>query len=257
MNPEANIIRVTADNIPEHPQVICYINPKHTHYPIKLGWLNEQFRYGLTVKLLYLPDEKRPVGFIEYVPGEYCWRAVDARGYMFIHCLWTYGKKHQHLGLGARLLEAVETDARSMRGVAVVTSDKSFMANKAIFLKNGYEVVAKSGKEQLLVKQFRKSALPVLNDWQAELAKHQGLSMVYSHQCPWVARFIEEVKPFLKKEGLDPTFTHLKTAAQAQTAPSLYGVFNLIYNGKLLADRYISTTRFGNIVKKEIKGSRG
>ncbi|MCP4751421.1 MAG: hypothetical protein GY866_11040 [Proteobacteria bacterium] len=47
-----------------------------------------------------------------------------------------------------------------------------------------------------------------------------------------------------------------KNAEDAQKAPSLYGVFNLIYKGKLLADRNISITRFKNIVKKEIIGSK-
>ncbi|MFH1946061.1 MAG: hypothetical protein ABIJ35_02505 [Acidobacteriota bacterium] len=41
--------------------------------------------------------------------------------------------------------------------------------------------------------------------------------------------------------------------SDAQKGPSLYGVFNLIYDGILLADRYISTTRFQNIINKEIK----
>ncbi|MBN1154604.1 YoaP domain-containing protein, partial [candidate division KSB1 bacterium] len=76
---------------------------------------------------------------------------------------------------------------------------------------------------------------------------------VYSKQCPWVARFVEEVRPILEKEKLETIFIELKTAEQAQNAPSLYAVFNLIYNGKVLADRYISTSRFLNIVNKEIK----
>jgi hypothetical protein len=52
---------------------------------------------------------------------------------------------------------------------------------------------------------------------------------------------------------LEPDIIEIKTAKQAQKAPSLYGIFNLIYNGKLLSDRYISTTRFLNIINKEIK----
>jgi len=76
---------------------------------------------------------------------------------------------------------------------------------------------------------------------------------VYSKQCPWVARFIDESQPIFKKEKLDLKIIELTTAGQAQKAPSLYGVFNLIYNGKLLADRYISTTRLSNIIRKDIK----
>jgi len=122
-----------------------------------------------------------------------------------------------------------------------------------IFLKNGYHTVAESGKEQLMAKQFKDGPLPSINDWQSELEKHKDLTIVYSKQCPWVARFMEEVKPFLDEYKLKPRIVEINTPEEAQKAPSLYSVFNLIYEGKLLADRYISTTRFINIVKKEIK----
>ena len=109
-----------------------------------------------------------------------------------------------------------------------------------------------SGKEQLLVKQFKDGPPPSINNWEAELKKYSGLTMIYSKQCPWVVRFIEESKPILAKEGLKCDVIELKSASQAQKAPSLYSSFNLIHNGKLLADRYISTTRFMNILKKEL-----
>jgi hypothetical protein len=248
-----NIVNVTASNIAEHPGTICFINPKHESFQQKVNWLEEQFKNGLQIKLLYLEGEKKPVGFIEYVPGEFCWRSISAKGYMFIHCLFTNGKKHQHQGLGRLLLEEAEKDAQQMLGVAVVTSDKSFMSTKNFFIKNGYKIESESGKDQLLVKQFTEGPLPKINNWEKELEKYKGLHMVYSRQCPWVARFVEEVKPFLEQENLGPKFTELDTPAKAQSAPSLYSVFNLIYNGKILADRYISTTRFKNIIKKDIK----
>ncbi len=253
MKLETKIVQVTADNISEHPQAICFINPKHQFYYKKVDWLKEQFKNGLKIKLLYIEGEKRPAGFIEYVPGEHCWRPVSAKGYMFIHCLWTNGKKYQRQGLGRILLNEVEKDARHESGVAVVTSDESFMAKKELFLKSGYEVLSESGKEQLMVKKFREGLLPTINDWKGELQKYRNLTIVYSKQCPWVARFIEEVKPIFEKEKLEPVIIEFESAEQAQSAPSLYGAFNLIYNGRLLADRYISTTRFLNIVKKEIK----
>ncbi|MBE9511564.1 MAG: GNAT family N-acetyltransferase [Bacteroidetes bacterium] len=252
MSLETTIIEVTIDNISEYPQVICFINPKHEFYYKKVDWLKEQYENGLKTKLLYLKGEKKPVGFIEYVSGEHCWRSVNAKGYMFIHCLWTNGKKYQHQGLGSLLIEEVERDGKDMLGVAVVTSDKSFMTNKEIFIKNDYDIIAESGKEQLMVKQFRKGPLPSINNWEAELEKYKGLTIIYTKQCPWVARFIEECEPILKKEKLEIKIIELKSAIQAQKAPSVYSVFNLIYNGKLLADRYISTTRFLNIIKKEI-----
>ncbi len=253
MNFKTNIVEVTTENLSKHPQSICFINPKHESYHKKLEWLTEQFKHGLKIKLLYIDIEKRPVGFIEYVPGEYCWRSVSASGYMFIHCLWINGKKYHHHGLGSLLIEEAEKDAANMLGVAVVASRNAFMADSGIFYKNGYKTIAESGHEQLLAKTFKSGSLPTINDWQAALKTYNGLTIVYSRQCPWAARFMDEVKPILEKEGLEPTVIEIKTAGQAQKALSLYGVFNLIYNGNLLADRYISTTRFLNILKKDIK----
>ena len=252
MRNAANIVEVTEKNLVEYPQVICFINPKHELYDKKISWLKNQFQNGLKIKLLFLEGEKKAVGFIEYIPGAYCWRAVSAKDYMFIHCLWTNGKKHQHKGLGKLLIEEVEKDASDMYGVAVITSDNSFMVNREIFLKNGYFLIEESGKDQLLVKQVKDGPQPAINDWQSELKKYQDLTIVYSKQCPWVARFIEEVQPFLEEKNLNPNIVELKTAHQAQKAPSVYSVFNLIYKGKIFADRYISTTRFMNIVNKEL-----
>ena len=253
MKLKTRIVQVTEENLAEHPQAICFINPKHPSYPEKVNWLRHQFEKGLVIKLLYLEGEKRPTGFIEYVPGEFCWRAVNAKGYVFIHCLWTNGKTYQHQGLGTRLIQEAEKDGRELLGVSVLTSDHSFMANREIFLKNGYSIVSESGKEQLVVKQFRAGPPPSINDWETELKKYQGLTIIYSKQCPWVVRFVEEVKPILEKEKLNPAIIEIKTAEEAQKSPSIYGVFNLIYNGRLLADRYISTTRFMNILKKDIR----
>jgi hypothetical protein len=57
----------------------------------------------------------------------------------------------------------------------------------------------------------------------------------------------------IKGKDLEIDIVELKTAEQAQQAPSLYAVFNLVNDGKLLADHYISNTRFLNIVNKELK----
>ena len=197
-----SIVKITADNLIDHPQTICFINPKHELYHKKVEWLQERFQEGLKIKLLYIEGEKRPVGFIEYVPGEFCWRAVDAKDYMFIHCLYTNGKKYQHLGLGESLIQEVENEARDKSGVAVVTSDNAFMATKDIFIKRGYTIVEESGKDQLVVKPFKDGPLPAIKNWRNRLASYNGLHIVYSRQCPWVARFVEEIKPILQKENL-------------------------------------------------------
>jgi len=247
------IVDVTLENISDHPEAICFINPKHKLFPLKIDWLKDQFINGLKIKLLYLEGVKKAIGFIEYVPGEFCWRAVNAKGYMFIHCMWVNGLKYRRLGLGSKLIKEVEKDAKDMLGVAVVTSKKSFMATQEIFIKNGYKLVSETDSDQLLVKKFIDGSLPLIKPIKRKLANNQGLTIHYSKQCPWVARFIEEVKPILNAKKINPKVIEYITADEAQNAPSIYSVFNLEHNGKLLADRYISTTRFKNIISKEIK----
>ncbi|MEZ5197460.1 MAG: YoaP domain-containing protein [Bacteroidales bacterium] len=59
------------------------------------------------------------------------------------------------------------------------------------------------------------------------------------------------MKQTAKEYGLDLQVTILKTAKEAQEAPSGYGTYSLVYKGKLLSDHYISNTRFKNILNKE------
>ena len=59
-------------------------NPTHPGRQQKGCWLRENAQFGLRAKVLLLPDGQ-PGGYIEYVPGEFAWRGVDAAGYMFIH----------------------------------------------------------------------------------------------------------------------------------------------------------------------------
>jgi hypothetical protein len=252
---ETKIVTVTENNISEH-QPTCFLNPKNVGYQIKKDWLIKRFSEGMKIKLLYLEVENKPVGYIEYVPGEYAWRAVDASGYMFIHCIWISKNKYKEMGYASQLIKECEIDAKDgkMNGVAVVTSEGPFMAGKDVFIKNGFKSIASVKPSfELMIKSFNKGPVPKIKDWEAQLSKYKGLNIVYSKQCPWVIRFMDEVDEIIKKEGLKIKITELKTPKDAQNAPSFYATFSFINDGKLLVDHYISTTRFKNIIKKEIK----
>ena len=96
------IVSVNEQNISDHPQTVCYINPKHKSHHIKIDWLKQRFDEGYKIKLLYLEGEKRPSGFIEYTNGENAWRAVSAENYLFIHCIWVSANKYKNKGIGSR-----------------------------------------------------------------------------------------------------------------------------------------------------------
>ena len=248
------VININQTNLNEHPGVICFINAKNRHHHLKKEWLNQRFNEGLRIKLLYTTTPKKLAGFIEYIPGNHAWRAVSAREYLFIHCIWVYPNKNKNLGYGTMLIDECikEAKADNYNGVAVVTSKNAFMAQSALFLKNGFKKVGNEDKgDGLLALSFNKGILSEINDWQSKLNSYKGLHIVYTKQCPWVARMIEEIKESDPGNNLRINITELKTPQEAQNAPSLYATFNLIHDGKLLADRYISMTRFKNILKNE------
>ncbi len=252
---DIKIVTVDEKNISEHAPT-CFLNPKNVGYQIKREWLKKRFAEGMKIKLLYLEGEKKPVGFIEYVPGEYAWRAVDAKGYMFIHCIWISKNKYKEKGYGSQLIEEVISDAKKgkMKGVAVITSEGPFMAGSDLFLKNEFKSVASAKPSyKLMIKTLKKGPGPQFKDWEAQLSKYKGLNILYSNQCPWVARFVNELDEIVQKKGLKLKVTEIKTPEQAQNAPSIYATFNLIYDGKLLADHYISVRRFENILEKKVK----
>jgi len=67
----------------------CLSSPKNQGYLPKVEWLRKRFAEGLRI-LLFRDGAGRPLAFLEYVPGEFAWRRVDARDWLFVHCLWVY-----------------------------------------------------------------------------------------------------------------------------------------------------------------------
>ena len=86
-----NIVDVNSDNV-EQTGFFCFMSKRKAEgFQLKLQWLKQRFAEGMRIKMFELPER----GFIEYIPGEYAWRAVEAEGYMMIHCLWVGGKKQR------------------------------------------------------------------------------------------------------------------------------------------------------------------
>jgi len=63
---------------------------------------------------------------------------------------------------------------------------------------------------------------------------------------------VHDLSEMAAEHGLELKVTVLENAREAQNAPSYYGVFSLVWNGRLLADHYVSKGRFKNLLQKEI-----
>jgi len=258
MAEQIRMVDVSLDNMLESP--CCGIkNTEHKGYKRKTDWLKTYFKKGFHAKVLYTEDN-RQFGYIEYLPGQYAWRAVEAEGYMFIHCIWTFYKKYKGKGYGKLLIQAAIDDAKKekMKGVAVVTRKRPWLAQSDIFLKNGFEAVDTAPPDyELLVKKFNKSSPnPKFKDnWEEKLKKYgQGLTIIRADQCPHSIKFADEIAETAKNiYKLKTKIVELKTHQDAQNAPTPFTVFAIIYNGRILADHQISRTRFENIMKKGIR----
>jgi GNAT superfamily N-acetyltransferase len=250
------IITTNAENIGACS--LCRYQPGRTEgHRRKRDWLKKRYAEGLRYKVLR-SREFGDVGLIEYAPGSQAWRPVEAEGYLVIHCLMIHSE-HQGKGLAAILLEDCLRDAKKSqcRGVAVVTSSDSFMARRDFFLKAGFVPVDRSTPYELLVKKLKATAPDPRFIVQRErvLKRYQkGLTILAADQCPMVPKCVADISQAARGLGLKPKVVRIRSAKASRELPTPYGVFSIIYNGKLLMERPISATRFTNIMLK--RGTR-
>ena len=246
------IITVDAGNV-DRLGFFCYMSkPKAPGYRRKREWLAARFAEGLRIKMLH-ETGGRTVGFIEYLPGEYAWRAAHAAGYLVIHCLWVVGHG-KGKGYGTRLLQACLEDARSQgkHGVVMVASDRVWLAGKQLFLKNGFVQVDQAPPSfQLLVHHlgdpdvvqgtFRAPAPSFPSDWAARQARYgEGLTVIRTPQCPYIENATTELLQFAAEQGIPARAVELTTAQEVQAqSPSPYGAFGIVRDGQLLSYHYL------------------
>jgi len=245
------IVTVDASNVAEQG-FFCYKSkPKSEGYRLKKDWLAARFAEGLRIKVLY--EGERSVGFIEYTPGEAAWRAVRAPGYTVIHCLWVVGKGKGQ-GYGTRLLNACVEEARAAgrQGVAVVTSSRVWLAKNKLFLRNGFEVVDQAPPSfELLVKRFDDAPPPAFpTDWEERQRSYgPGLTVVYSGQCPYMPDAIRQSLEAAGRRGILARTVQLMTGQEVQErSPSAYGVFGIVYEGRLLSYYYLLDKDFDRLL---------
>jgi hypothetical protein len=246
------LVKVGPENLAECG-IGCITNREHPGYGEKEGWLQARFAEGLRF-LLFRSEQGKPLAFLEYVPGEYAWRPVDAPGWLFVHCLWVYSAGQKVGGLGGRLIQACLEEARKdgAVGVAALVSDGPWMAGAKVFLKNGFRQSAQKDRFELVAHRLKEGPEPRFRDVGLPWVNDRGLHLVYAPQCPMLPKSVQDLGEMAAENGLELKITKLETAHEAQNAPSYYGVFNLLWNGRLLSDHYVSRGRFKNILRKEI-----
>jgi len=113
------ITDLTPQNIDEG--VFCYMSKRKTvGYARKLAWEEKRLAERMHIRFCNSGGGR---GFIEYIPGEYAWRAVNAPGYMVIHCIWNVRKNR---GNGLSQLKTFIRYKASMKGIIVIKVDPRY-----------------------------------------------------------------------------------------------------------------------------------
>jgi GNAT superfamily N-acetyltransferase len=256
---ETTIIDLTPENIADYGVCGYKDIKKHKELRKKIDWFREYYPKGLRIKAL-LSEDGVYQGMLEYLPGQYAHRPVNASGYMFIHCIFMgFKKEFKGRGYATRLIEECikEAENLNMAGVAVVTRKGSFMAKKDIFLKTGFQVVEIAKPDfELLVKKFDENAPdPTFKaDMNASLKNfNNGLTVMRSAQCPYTEKNVNAIMESAKnKFSLEVNLVDLEDSQAVQNTPCAFGTFCIIYNGEIISHHPISNTRFENIMNKKI-----
>jgi hypothetical protein len=251
---DAQIIDLTPDNIADYGVCGYKDFKKQLELRRKIDWFRTYYPKGLRIKVV-IADKGGYQGMLEYIPGKYAHRPVEAEGYMFIHCVFVgFKNEFKHKGYASALIDECIKEAKTvgMKGVAVVTRKGPFMAKKDIFLKKGFEVVdaAKPDFELLTLKFDGKAANPKFKKLDTS-AYREGLTIIRSPQCPYSVKNVEAIMKTAEALGLKPRLVDFQDAESAQQSPCAFGTFCIIYNGKVLSHHPISNTRFENIMKTE------
>jgi len=237
------IVDVTPDNLGSYDLFCKKSKPKEAGYQNKIGWYNKRFDDGLRIKLLRVDEGKKDLvsrGFIEYVPAENGWRAINAPGYMLVHCIWVIGRNKKK-GYGSELLSACIEDAKNLgkSGVVSVVSKGNWLPGIKLFNKFDFEIVDKAAPAfELSVMKFGDHPDPSFpTNWEERAAKFgKDLTVIKTSQCPYIEDATGNALGAAEELGIPAKVVELQSAKEVQEkSPTVYGIFNVVYDGKILS----------------------
>jgi GNAT superfamily N-acetyltransferase len=232
-------------------QMFCGHSPTYRRgYKAKMEWMQARLREGMRYKLLLV--DGRNAGMVEYIPGEYAWRGVDAKGYLFIHCLWVIGRNRGQ-GYGQRLLQACLEDAHGTNGVAVMVSKSHWLPTPKLFLKNGFDLCDKAAPSfDLLGKRFNLNApLPRFKRNAIEIPP--GLTLYHSDQCPYTQNVPDIVNNAGELLKIPVNIIHMESGKDAQESPCPYGTLAYFYNSELLTYHPTGTEKLIELIRMKLE----
>lgn len=240
-----HIVEVGPDNVDETGFFCLTSRRKADGYKRKRAWLDRRFAEGLKIHMVR--DGGR--GFVETIPGAYAWRAIEAKDYLVIHCLWVVGRS-KGSGLSGSLMNLAVDEAKraGFPGIAMVTSEGNWLIGRRYLDKHGFTCVDEvPPKFSLMVKRWDEVEPPVFaGNWDKKRAAlGKGLTVMRSDQCPYVDDTVTMLREAADDRGMAFNEVELTSAKDVRRrAPSPYGVFHVVCDGKLISSCPINRREF-------------
>ncbi|MCR4603057.1 MAG: GNAT family N-acetyltransferase [Prevotella sp.] len=243
-------ICVTKDNL-EKEHICCAIsNNNDVQVASKKTWLSERFDDGLC----FLKSVERGKCFIEYIPAENAWNPLNAKGFMYIDCLWVSGSFKGH-GYSSDLLNECIRDSKSKgkKGLCILSSAKKkpFLADPKYLRHKGFEVCdeADNGIQLWCLLFDENASKPRLLD----CARHPhvdeaGYVLYYTSQCPFNAKYVPVLASIAREKGVPFKAIHLQSKVEAQHAPSPITTYALFHDGEYLTNEQMNDKRFLKLI---------
>lgn len=216
----------------------------------KKSWLKDRLDEGL----IFLKCNVRGKCFIEYIPAEYAWIPIEAKGYMYIDCLWVSGQ-YKGQGYSNLLLnECIEdSKAKGKRGLVILSSKKKlgFLSDPKYLKYKGFDTVDTANP------YFELMYLPFDHNFDKPCFKNRvkkqditerGFTLYYTSQCPFTAKYVPLLEEMAKARKADFRVVHIQTKEDAQNAPTPFTTFSLFYQGEFLTHEILSEKKFEKIL---------
>ena len=244
------LVKLTHENM-EKEHICCAIsNNKDIQVMSKKNWLKDRLDEGL----VFLKGNVRGKCFIEYIPAEYAWAPIDAKGYMYIDCLWVSGQFKGH-GYSNLLLDACTRDskAKGKKGLVILSSKKKmgFLSDPKYMGYKGFRTAdTVEPYFELMYLPFEEDAsLPRFRDSVGRRkSMPEGFVLYYTNQCPFTAKYVPILEEMAKARNAVFQSVHIQTREDAQRCPSPFTTFSLFYDGQFVTHEILSEKKFDKIL---------
>lgn len=248
-----NIIRVDASNIDDE-HICCAISDKkgETCVSSKKQWMKKQFKEGLVFKRL----DARGKVFIEYIPAENAWCPIEAEGYIFINCFWVSGQ-FKGLGYANKLLEDCINDAKAQnkKGLVILSSVKKmpFLSDPKYLKYKGFKICDTAEPYyELLYLPFQQNEFKpkFKNCCKNASIEDKGMVLYYTNQCPHTDKYALLIAEIARTKGQSITLIKIESKGQAQNAPAPFTTYSFFHNGKFVANKIFSESKFAKYIEQ-------